>query len=82
MNIKEIKQLVSEVLNIPADLITDDSSIINIEEWDSLSHMTIILNIEKALSIQFSGEIIAEMTSIESIKKAIDSKIKINASQQ
>ena len=72
MNLEDIKKLVSEVLNIPIESINDNSSINDIIEWDSLSHMTIIINLEKALSIQFSGEDITEMTSIASIKKTID----------
>ena len=72
MNLEDIKKLVSEVLNIPIESINNNSSINDIIEWDSLSHMTIIINLEKALSIQFSGEDITEMTSIASIKKTID----------
>ena len=75
MNTQEIKSIIAEELNIPFKLINDNSAIEDIDEWDSLSHMTIIMNIEKKLSVQFTGEIIAEMTSISSIKKAIDTSI-------
>ena len=43
----------------------------DVANWDSLTHMNLIVAIEDEFGIEISGDDIAEMTSFESIKKIV-----------
>ncbi len=62
-----IKKIMSETFRIKEENILVDSKMEDIEGWDSISHMELILRLEKELQITLSGEDIAEMNSISSI---------------
>lgn len=47
--------------------ITIDSTMENTEEWESVSHIQLIFEIEEAFEIQFEAEEIVELDSIEKI---------------
>lgn len=40
----------------------------DVEQWDSLKHMGLIVALEKHYSIELSGDEIAEMTSVGAIQ--------------
>ena len=63
-----IQKIMSEVLRIPPERIQDSMHMRDVEEWDSLKHMELILTIERACGIELSGDEIAEMTSLSAIK--------------
>lgn len=66
-----VLNVVSQVLGIPVDEITDDSSPENVEAWDSLKHMNLVLALEEEFGIRFSDERIVAMLSVRSIKDAV-----------
>ncbi len=66
-----VLNVVSQVLGIPVDAITDDSSPESIEAWDSLKHMNLVLALEEEFDIRFSDERIVAMLSVRSIKDAV-----------
>lgn len=47
----------------------------NCDEWDSMNHMKLILELERAFSITFSDDEVYEMTSFNKIYKIIKSQI-------
>jgi acyl carrier protein len=67
----KVLNVVSEVLGVPVDDLTDDSSPENIENWDSLKHMNLVLALEDEFGIRFSDEQIVAMLSVRSIKDAV-----------
>ncbi|MFR9585851.1 MAG: acyl carrier protein [Rikenellaceae bacterium] len=69
--IENIKNIVSQALNIDASVITNDLSIGDIPEWDSVGNLTIISALESELNIEFPLEVLFELTSIESIIEEI-----------
>lgn len=68
---ERVLSVVSQVLGIPRDAITDDSSPETIETWDSLKHMNLVLALEEEFGIRFSDERIVAMLSVRSIKDAV-----------
>ena len=66
-----VLNVVSQVLGIPVDAITDDSSPENVEAWDSLKHMNLVLALEEEFGIRFSDERIVAMLSVRSITDAV-----------
>ena len=55
-----IKQVMSDVFNIDINSINDTSSPDNIENWDSLKHMNLIIALEEEFEIEFNDEEIVD----------------------
>jgi len=70
----QIKNVMSIVFEIPIDGINNFSSSDNIESWDSLKHMNLIIALEEETEINFSEDEIIEMTNYKKIKKIIESR--------
>ncbi len=63
------KEIISQCLDIDIAEINDGSNMNNIAEWDSLSHIKIIMEIEERLNRNLETEEIIEIFDIESINK-------------
>jgi acyl carrier protein len=55
-------------------VITDQSTKNDIEEWDSLNHLNLVVEIEDAFQIKFSVDEIEEMNSVEKILSILNKK--------
>ena len=64
-------KVISQVLNVPLDQISEETSLDSIEGWDSLKHINIILALEEEFSVQFHEEQIMEMLNIELIFESL-----------
>jgi acyl carrier protein len=58
-----IKKVMSDIFNINPNLIGNDSSPDNIENWDSLKHMDLIVALEEEFGIEFTDEEIVDSMS-------------------
>ena len=67
----DLKKIIAASLRISPSTLSDNSTMNDIVEWDSLSHMTLITEIEEKYEILFTGEDIATMQSIAEIHKRI-----------
>lgn len=65
-------QVISNVLNVPRDKLSIDSSPESIEQWESMKHINLVLAIEEEFDVQFDDEQIAELQSVKSIITAVD----------
>ena len=63
---KKLSEIFIEVLDLDEVELTDETSANDIEEWDSLSHIQLIVAIEKAFGIKF--------TSLEIMKCQLDGR--------
>lgn len=63
--------LVSEVLSIPEAKISDELAMTDIESWDSLKHMELIVSLEESLGLQFTFDEIVAMQSVGKIKQVL-----------
>lgn len=69
-----IKQVMSNVLNISVDSIKNSSSPDNIESWDSLKHMNLIIALEEEFEIQFNDSEIVDSMSYALILDILKNK--------
>lgn len=69
-----IETLVAEVLQIPAAKITDDLAMTDVEAWDSLKHMELIVTLEGSFDVQLSFDEIVAMRSVGEIKRVLKEK--------
>ena len=72
---KQIKIIVSKVLNIDIKKISDKSGPNVLDKWDSLNHLNIILACEEYFKVSFSNSELIEMLDIDTINEIIKEKI-------
>ena len=66
-NIKdEILEIISKALEVDNKKIDFDSSVENVDEWDSLGHLSILASLDKKFNGNLAG--IKEMASVDSVK--------------
>jgi acyl carrier protein len=58
---------VSQVMNIPIEVINIDSSPDTIDTWDSLKQMNLVLALEDEFGVQFSDQQILEIQNVNLI---------------
>ena len=73
---RKIKDVMKAVFEISVDKIDEESSIDNIDLWDSMGHIKLIFSLEKDFGIQFNGGEVIEMVKYSKIKEIIEDKTK------
>ena len=68
---EQIKKIMTEVFEIESSLVNDEISQKNTGQWDSLSHLNLIVEIEEEFDISFTPEQIGSMTSLKIIMEEI-----------
>jgi acyl carrier protein len=74
----KVEQLLSESLQIPADKITDDLTMEDVDTWDSLRHMELIVAIEQGFGVELSFDEIVTMRSVGEIKRVVREKCAVS----
>ena len=64
----------AEVLDIPVESITDETSPENTPQWDSLQSMNLVLALEGAFNLRLSTKEIISMRTIGIVRKVLRSK--------
>lgn len=63
----KVKKVISSTFNIKEEQITLQTTSDDIEEWDSLGHINLIINLESAFNSKFDITDIPKLTSVKSI---------------
>jgi len=69
--IEKIIATVSEALGVP---VTEATTQLNCEQWDSLSHLNIVIAIEDVFEVSFEPEEFTRMNTIKDIEALLTSK--------
>ncbi len=72
----KIKEVMSAVFEIPLESISDDSSYDNIENWDSLRHLNLILAIEEEFEVSIPDEEVGNLVNYKLIELIINDLLK------
>lgn len=75
-NLDRIRQLVAGVLGVPLDRVTSETTMDDLDEWDSLAQMNIVLGIEEEWNIVVPDEDVASIVSVSLIDLLIDEHAK------
>lgn len=67
-----VKEIISRVLNVDYDRITDNLSSGDIPEWDSVGNLAIISTLEQELAVEFPLEDLFDLTSVKAIVDEIN----------
>jgi acyl carrier protein len=72
----KIKHVMSAVFETPVECIADDASSDNIENWDSLRHLNLILALEEEFGIEIPDEEVGNLINYKLIELIINDLIK------
>ena len=67
----KIKEIIASALNVKIESISENSNIDNIDNWDSLNQMKLIVALEEEVDVEFEDEDILLLDSFQSIKATI-----------
>ncbi len=71
---EKLTKLMADVLRLQEDEITDDLSIKDSENWDSLKHMELVASIEQVFGVSLTFDDIISMVNVKAIKNVLKSK--------
>lgn len=66
--------ILKESFNAGDDQLTDETRLMNMAEWDSMTHMFFITKLEETYSIELTGDEIAGMQTVGDVRKVITAK--------
>ncbi|MBL7903274.1 MAG: acyl carrier protein [Bacteroidia bacterium] len=76
MNNSRIKQVMSVVFEVPLDSINENSSTDNLENWDSLRHLNLILALEEEFGVSIPDEEVGNLVNFKLIELTINELLK------
>jgi acyl carrier protein len=74
---ERVRNIASDLFDIPREKIVSASAPENIEQWDSTQHLNFILALEEAFQVQLSPEETERMRTIGQAAEVIEEKMKV-----
>lgn len=74
-----IKEIMASVFEVPVESLPDSFEQSDIESWDSLHHLNLIVELESAFDISYEPEEIGDMNSFEKVVNYTKEKVNQNA---
>lgn len=71
----KVKQIISDVLDLPDVQLTRETTAEEVEGWDSLNHINIILAVEQHFGIKVRTAEIEELRNVGELVDVVDSKM-------
>jgi acyl carrier protein len=71
----KLKSIFETVLDVDDLDLRDDLSAGDIEEWDSLSHVRLIVTVERQFNIKFSNSEIEELKNVGDLIRLVMTKV-------
>jgi acyl carrier protein len=70
-----LKKVLSEILDLHIEDINDKTSQNNVEQWDSLKQINLVIALEEEFEIQITDDSIQELIDYKSIKEIVQKQI-------
>jgi len=71
----ELKQVILQTLNLDDWEFNDQTTASQVPGWDSLSHVNVILGVEKRFNVHFSNIEILKLRTVGDLQRLIDVKV-------
>jgi acyl carrier protein len=75
MNTQRIKKVLSSALGINEDLILETSTHENLDNWDSIKQIDLVVALEEEFSVEFDEDEIYGLNSFKAIYDLISNKL-------
>ena len=72
---QDLKRVILQELRLDNWQIEDETTAAEVPGWDSLSHVNVILAVEKAFGVRFSNVEVLKLNSIGDLQRLLDSKL-------
>lgn len=69
---RRFREVIEAVLGVDGNAITDADSPKSIPQWDSVTHLSLLLALETEFGVQFSPDEMAQLSNIGVIRKRLD----------
>lgn len=69
---EKVFNIVSDIMKWPLKKVNEDSSPENIDTWDSLNQINLVLALEEEFGVSFTDEQIVEMLSVSSVIEVLE----------
>lgn len=69
---QKIETIIAQTLKIPPEQVQDDLEYGAIENWDSLGHVALMLQIESDYGVEIDEDTMVELTSVRAIKNYLE----------
>jgi acyl carrier protein len=74
---EQIKTVLANVLGVPSAQIADDASVDNMETWDSLRQIRLLMAVEEKFGVTFTDDEISNLTSLSALVDAVQRRQKV-----
>lgn len=74
----KLKQIFSEVFNVPVSMISESTEQKMLNEWDSLGQLRLIMTIEESFDVSFSIDEIESLSNFQVILQNLTDKLSNN----
>lgn len=71
---ERLKIMMGKTFRVAPTAIPDAATMKDVPGWDSLTHMDLIITLEKEFNIQLSGDEIAQMQSLNAIEAVLNQR--------
>lgn len=71
-NFQKLQGVMSSVLDVPASVITPETRADDLENWDSLGQMNLMLALEEEFGVSFTPEQITGLLTVPDIVAVLD----------
>ncbi len=68
---EQVRQTVADIFNVSVRDVTEEPLPESIENWDSVTHLNLILALEQKFGVSFDVEELPELTSVGAIVAAV-----------
>lgn len=72
----QVRAVAADLFSMPPETITPEASPATIEQWDSMQHLNLVLELEMTFDVKFTPKEQSEMLSIGSVVAMIERKLR------
>jgi acyl carrier protein len=70
-----VQYILADVLAVPKEEISNDTTPDTIQTWDSLQHLNFVLAVEQAFNVNFKPEEVEQLTSVKAMIEMLENKL-------
>jgi acyl carrier protein len=70
-----VLNIMTQLFSLPPGSLTAESSMETVEQWDSLQHINVIVDIEQHFNITMSPEEVMQLHSVQAIVDLVELKL-------
>lgn len=72
---EKLNEIFSEVFDDESIKVNDNTTVDDIEDWDSLAHLTLVSSVEEAFSIEFNLDEISKFKNVGEMMTSIENHL-------